>query len=225
MTPHKAKTVFRAILALVIAIALVVAVLAYRQLHYWPFATGSNDFAFLGTTFGMSRQEAERALRRHGAKLMDYHNYKAAQRDPALQPSPFTEFLPSDERDFYELYMPSITMFGADTQAQFEFEKSRLRYVDVSFHDYSQPPTLIPLLVKSLEERYKFTEREDSQHIPGAYTLKFVSGSVTASLWIDLTDPKKQIISLYLSRESDRLRREEERLERDQSAFGAPHKG
>ena len=195
--------------------------LLLATLALWPFSLGSKDEAFLGTTFGMSREEVTRALKKYHAQLVDYDSYMRVSGDYALiHPFDFTPILNSDERDVYSLYMPSIQMFGAVTKAEFEFQRSRLQYVAAHFMNEANSASVVSSLTSALEKHYVFVGRENSKGVPGAYTLHFKSASVAPSLWVNLTDPKKPVIILSILRSSDESDRQKRIQQREQSAFG-----
>jgi hypothetical protein len=209
--------------ALLVGIAVVGFAISFLyNEHYWPFSCGSNDEAFLGTTFGMSRPEVARTLKKHNAQLVSYSEYRSISGDEALinHTIDLTPLLASDERDWYSLYMPSIEMFDATTEAVFEFEHSRLRYVYVHFSNKSKPQSVVDSLTAALQSHYKLAQREESKSVPGAYTLHFQSESVTPLLWVNLTDAQKPITVLSIARPSDDADRQRKIQQRQDSAFG-----
>ena len=204
-----------------LAVACIV-VYKWQQAHLWPFSLGSKDEAFLGATFGMSPEEVSRALGKHGAQLLNYDEYRQNEAVALIDPflPEFKPYLNSDERDFYSKYMPSIEMFGAVVQAEFEFRKSRLDYVTVHFQNVPKSAEVVASVKAALEKHYRFVRREENNNFPGAYSLDFASGSVAPSLWVNLTDPKKPIISVGVRRASAESERRKEIQLREQSAFG-----
>jgi hypothetical protein len=211
------------IAAMLLLIAAIAAFVYYwTQSHRWPFSTGSRDQAFLGTTFGMSQPEVERTLAKHGARLVSYSEYERISSDHLVSRFDFTPLLPSDERDYYDMYMPSIQMFGANTEAEFEFFNSRLIHVSVYFTKYAKTDSVVPTIVTALEQHYTFLTRKEAEQVPGGYSLEFASKGITASLWVNLTDPKKPNLVLYVSRISDASDREKRRQQRERAAFGDP---
>ncbi|MFL6513945.1 MAG: hypothetical protein ACJ8M1_02870 [Chthoniobacterales bacterium] len=168
----------------------------------------------------MSQPEVERTLRKHDARLVSYSEYDSLSSDHLISHFDFTPLLPSDERSYYDMYMPSIRMFGATTEARFEFFNSRLNYVSVNFTKYADTASVVPVIVDALKQRYTFVERKEAEKLPGAYTLEFSSNGVKASLWVNLTDQKKPVLDLNLSRISDESDREKRIQQRERAAFG-----
>lgn len=172
---------------------------------YFPFSSATDDYAFLSTSFGMSVPEAKRSLRKHGAVLTDFETYKSMEAGVLIfSPSSLGAIpLYSEDRtnnSNFTLYMPSIKMFNAVTQAEFEFRNKRLENVGVHFQSesLSDSPSLVENLRQQLQKRYKYISREESAEVPGAYTVMFSKGKVNAEMWVNLIDMKKPIVSVWL---------------------------
>ena len=169
----------------------------WHEARLWPFATGTREQAFLGTTFKMSPPEVRRALKRYGGQLTTYEAYRRAQPDPTIERLDFEALFAEDRTT--SLYMPAIEMYGAKAEAEFVFKENRLSWVDVYFVPISQTAdSLIAKVEGRLREKYKFLDRQESKLVPGAYSLHFASGEVRPSLLVNLTNPKKPIISLTI---------------------------
>ena len=193
--------------AIVVVFALLVILSIFVSLYvcrYFPFSCATGDYAFLSTSFGMSVPEAKRVLRKHGAILTDFQTLKNMEAEVLIfSPSSlipiYSEDRPSNAN--FTLYMPSIEIFNAITQAEFDFRNKRLNGVGIHFQSVSLSETslLVDNLKQHLQKRYKYIGREDSNEAPGAYTLLYGNDKVNAKLWVNLTDKKKPIISIWLS--------------------------
>jgi len=192
------------VLAAVFALAVISAIFASLYVYrYFPFSFATGDYAFLGTSFGMSVPEAKRALRKRGAILTNFQTLKDMEAEVLIfSPSSFIPLYSEDRpsNTNFTLYMPSIKMFNAVTQAEFGFQNNRLSCVGIYFQSeaLSQTMLLVDNLKKDLQKRYKYIGREDSNEVPGAYTLIYGNSKVNAKLWINLTDVKNPIISIWL---------------------------
>lgn len=102
----RAKRIGIAAGVVLLVAALVWTTFELQSARRWPFSTGTRDAAFLGTTFGMSSQEATRALDRFGAALITRDEYKRTEPTRLFIES----FIPLfyDDRDNVTLYMPGI---------------------------------------------------------------------------------------------------------------------
>jgi hypothetical protein len=206
-------------------IIAVAGVVFWREARFWPFATGTHEQAFLGTTFKMSPVEVRRTLKRHGGELITYEAYRRAQPDPAIEQLGFEFVFAEDRGKETSLYMPAIAMYGAKAEAEFNFWKNRLTWVNVYFVPVSQPAESVIATVEGrLREKYKFLDREESKQIPGAYSLHFGAGDVRPSLWINLTNQKKPIISLVIVSSWSEAERNRRLKDREEAALGAPSK-
>jgi len=189
-----------AVFALVVISVMFVFLYIYR---YFPFSCATGDYAFLNTSFEMSVPEAKRALRKHGAILTDFQTFKNMEAEvlifsPSLLIPVYSEDRPSSVN--FTLYMPSIEIFNAVTQGEFDFRNKRLNSVGIHFQSVALSKTslLVDNLKQHLQKRYKYIGREDSNEVPGAYTLIYGNGKVNAKLWVNLTDVKKPIVSIWL---------------------------
>jgi hypothetical protein len=186
----------------------------------WPFATGTNDAAFLSTTFGMSAQEVRRSLVGHHATLLKYDEYRRSGASPMIEVFG-TPVLSEDSAREMTLYMPGIAMVDSKVEAEFEFRDDRLRYVGAYFDPLStKAEALVTRLDGVLRETYQFSGREQSQEVPGAYSLHFASASAKPTLWVNLTDLKKPIILLSILNPRMQADQQQEIEARERAAFG-----
>ncbi len=189
-----------AVFALLVISAIFVSLYVCR---YFPFSCATADYAFLGTSFGMSAPEAKRALRKYGAILTDFETIKTMEAESLiLSPSSFIPLYSEDRpsNTNFTLYMPSIKMFNAVTQAEFSFRNKRLKNVGLHFKSevLSESQSLVENLQQHLQKRYKYIDREESTEVPGAYTLIYANAKVNVKMWVNLTDMEKPIISIWL---------------------------
>jgi hypothetical protein len=192
--------------------------------HYFPFSCATGDYAFLGTSFGMSVPEVKRSLQKHSAILTDFETFKATE--PEILFVFFSSAIPiySEDRTSnanFILYMPSIKMFNAITQAEYGFRNKRLNYVGLHFQSevLSESQLLVENLQQHLQKRYKYIAREESAEIPRAYTLIYGNAKVNAKMWVNLTDMKKPVISIWLSHLPDEVRDISQIKSREDEAF------
>lgn len=203
----------------------------WRESRRWPFATGTNDPAFLSTTFGMSPPEARRALARVGARLLTEAEFRDAERGlrandfdslTIFLPSSFVPLFPEDEQRSLALYMPAVELFGAAARARFEFWDNRLSYVETEIDPISAAGAqeTANTIDRELRKTSTFDRREDSQEVPGAYTLFYVTPRVQPQLWVNLVDPKKPIVILRILHPPTQDARRREVEDRERTAFG-----
>src|SRR5258707_3014436 len=185
--------------ALTLAV-LVVAITTLKEERFWPFATGTSNPAFLGTTFGMSPQEAKRALDKEGAVLATYQEYRRLDGTHETNLFDYLYTSKEEERMHSDLFMPSIELFGSATEARFVFRKEQLESVEIFFKCYtaSNALTLIESVKSNLLGVYQLSEKEDSQYVPGAFNLKYRTTESAANMWVNLTDPKELMVNLFL---------------------------
>lgn len=218
----------RPFIAIVVAIVVTVAGTLWgfelRNAKRWPFSTGTTNVAFLGTTFGMSPQEASRALAGFGAQLLTLEEYRGIEQTPhpALGlPASFVPLFSDDRIDNLVLIMPGIEMFQSKVEAEFHFRHERLQSVSVYFDPVS--PSAAETVVSSVDSRLRaglqLARREESKEIPGAYTLHYVSPSGPPSLWVNLTDREQPIIILTVVDPTRETERRDRIQSRQQSAF------
>lgn len=219
MKPKKSVPIFAAVLVLSLAGFGVYCLWAERL---WPFSTGTNDEAFLGTTFGMSQQEVRRALASHGAQLLTYEDYRMNELEPSIDTFGATPIFSDDRREYTSLYMSSIEMFDSKVEAEFNFRRGRLASVGVHINPiaHSMAESVLAAVESKLRSTYQFSHREDSRDIPGAYTVHFTSPSVTPSLWVNLTDRERPILVLTVVHPTTQLARKREIESRENTAFG-----
>jgi hypothetical protein len=188
----------------------------------WPFSTGTRDEAFLGATFGMSAQEVSRAVAKHGAQLLAYADYRRSEPSPSINRSGFTPLFSDDRKDDSSFFMSSIEMFDSKVEAQFSFRHSRLAsvgvYIDPIAH--SKAESVVAALESKLRTTYQFSGREESPHVPGAYTLHFKSATGIRSLWVNLTTRERPIIILTVTHPTTEMDRKREIQNRERTAFG-----
>jgi len=235
------------LMALLLLVVVFGNVFIYLQENrFWPFSTGTSSPAFLDTTFGMSSQEARRTLQKHGAQLLPFDEYKRVEQTPLIDLFDWLHLYSEDRNQYLELFMPSIEMFDSRTEAQFTFRSGRLESVSVHFGSYGITNALA--VVESVKSHllsvYQVSERDDSEYVPGAYTLKYRSTNTSASLWVNLplqkgqhvnskaggyevlepesnvADPKKQYVVLTIFDSKSQAERRQQLKERERNAFG-----
>lgn len=215
------------IFLVIVVIAAGIAVL--REWHWFPFSAETRDTVFLGCTFGMSPQEVKSILRKQHAELMDYPAFTQAE-PRILGPIPLSEDpdaspLYAEDRKrpgTFSLYMPSMNMFEAACQAQFQFRDNRLTYIVAYFRRHlasrSESQELVDILNRRLKSKYKFVAREEDkrEQFLGVYTLVFSNPGVKATLLVDLRDEMDPQISLHFvdtvkqEERTERIRKREE---------------
>ncbi len=149
---------------------------------YGPFSTGTTHKAFLGTTFGMSIPEVERAL---GRRINGEESEKPIQeraQDWILQVLPLPEH-PSEGR--FEL---PLTLYHIPCKTLFLFKKGKLGRVEVQFESLpaKEGAALVGRLREELEKEYKPAESETSRK--GKPPLVFRKESVEAAIEIFRTE-------------------------------------
>lgn len=98
---------------------------------FWPFTTGTNVRAFLGTTFEMSIPEVQRKLNKKGAKLIDEYSLKKYHPDVKIGDFSYVtdvDFTNSIERNkkIESFYMSPLQLFESEVVAKFSFENKKL---------------------------------------------------------------------------------------------------
>ena len=188
----------------------------------WPFSTGTRDEAFLGTTFGMSPQEVRRAVAKHGAQLLTYEEYRRSEPSPSIDTFGAIPVFSDDRREDSAFYMSSIEMFDSKVEAEFSFRQARLVSVGVHIDPFAhtKPESVVSNVESKLRSTYQFSRREESQEVPGAYTLHFTSPTATPSLWVNLTERERPIIILTVVRPTTQMNRKREIEDREHRAFG-----
>ena len=128
-----------------------------------------------------------------------------------------------DARRDASSYMPSIEMFESRVAAEFGFRDDRLSWVAVHFDPiaHSKSEAVVSTIESVLRSTYRFSSREESQEVPGAYTLHFASASASPSLWVNLTELKKPIIILTVVHPTTQADRKREIENRQRNAFKA----
>lgn len=192
------------------------------EARLWLFATGTRDSAFLATTFGMSPQEVRRSLATYSAQLLSYQEYRRSEPSPNIDTFGFTPLFSDDARRDASLYMPSVEMFESKVEAEFGFRDERLSWVEVYFDPiaHRKSEAVVSTIESGLRSTHRFSGREESQEVPGAYTLHFASASASPSLWVNLTKPDKPIIILTVVHPTTQADRKREIENRQRKAFG-----
>ena len=107
-------------------------------------------------------------------------------------------------------------------EAEFGFRDERLSWVGVYFDPiaHSKSEAVVSTIDSGLRSTYRFSGREESQEVPGAYTLHFASAGASPSLWVNLTKPDRPIIILTVVHPTTQADRKREIENRQQKAFG-----
>ncbi len=216
------RPVLYATAALVVAAVSVLGMNSLHRQRLWPFSTGTASVAFLGTTLGMSPQEAKRALAGQGAQLVSLDEYRRLTAEPNFMIG-LPDAFPWETRG-ESLVVPSIDLFDSRVEAEVRFNESRLYSVSAYFvpTNAARAEGVVWTVDSSLRSAYRVAEsrREESAEVPGAYTLHYGAGDRAASLWVNLTEPDKPIVNLTVvdKRAADAL--EETRRARQRSVFG-----
>lgn len=197
--------------------------------RYWPFCTGTNVPAFLGTTFGMSLPETKRALKQHGTILVNRSKFDNLRQ---LQ-SPSSFFYIPKEKDFiflsdrllqhdYEYwYMPAVEMFDSAVEARFQFYQKKLSVVEVNIFPLNKKksPDIIKKISSVLKEKYSSFHMEPSKEVPGAYSLIFDSTSSKIKFWVNLSKPDSPFLILYIIYKKSQFHDEADLKDREAVAF------
>lgn len=215
--------------AILISVALLALVFAgwgvYRlwDERLWPFSTGTRDEAFLSTTFGMSPQEVRRAVAKHGAQLLTYEDYRRSEPSPSIDTLDAIPVFSDDRREGAAFYTSSIEMFDSKVEAEFSFRQARLVSVGVHIDPIgrTKPESVVSTVESKLRSTYQFSRHEESQEVPGAYTLHFTSPTATRSLWVNLTERARPIIILTVVHSTTKMNRKREIDDREHTGFGA----
>ena len=197
------------------------AITILKENHFGPFATGTKNAAFLGTTFGMSPQETKRALKKEGAQLMNYAEYRSL--DGTYETNLFDYLYPSKEEQqiHADLFMTSIELFDCSTEGRFVFRKDRLESVEIYFKTYtvSDAQKLIDNVKSHLLEVYPTVKTEANKFVPGAYYLRFASEESKATLWVNLTEATNLMVNLFLDDLKGQRERKNQLKQREEKAF------
>lgn len=126
-----------------------------------------------------------------------------------------------DDRDEVTLYMPGIEMFDSKVDADFTFEQDCLSAVSAHFDPIStsKADAVVSAIDSSLRARFQTPTREASKEVPGAYTLHY-SLAGWPSMWVNLTDGDKPIVTLDIVDPIAQRTRHAAVLARQQNAFG-----
>ena len=197
-----------------------------RAERYGPWSTGGDHRAMLGATFEMSIAEVQRATKQ---RLLTCSEALARLRNKDGN-APFEVTLKCDgEWSNYPReqaaraearFMERIEVFGAPAWFELMFFDGRLESMDAHFEPNIDASTKAAEISKELETRgYTLQKREESNDVPGAYSVNYRRPPVTASLWVNLADPKDPIITLFLWDEGFKAQRDSEAAERNRRAL------
>jgi hypothetical protein len=171
----------------------------------------------------MSPQEVRRSLSKHGAQLLSYEDYRRTEPSPSIDTFGAIPVFSNDRSGDASFYMSSIEMFDSKVEAEFSFRQGRLASVGVHIDPavHRNAGAVVATIESKLRGAYRFSHREESQHVPGAYALHFTSSSAVPSLWINLTDSERPIIILTVSHPTIQMDRKREVESREHEAFRA----
>lgn len=199
------------------------------SIKIWPFSTGTNVPAFLGSTFEMSLPETQRILKKSGAQLVDRAVFNELDSEIGRM-KPFVSDL-FDELLFSEdkiakkneqlWYMPSIYMFDSQVVAEFDFYDNKLTSVQVVIYPISKkkiPETINKLLI-IFKSKYKLFNKEFSKDIPEAYSITFKDNSSKIEMWVNLANLNDPAIRLFISYNKDLMENEKNHDKRESTAF------
>jgi hypothetical protein len=169
----------------------------------------------------MSPQEVRRSLAKDGAQLLSYQEYRRTEPSPNIDIFG-TPVFSEDRTRNASLYMPSIQMFDSKAEAEFGFRDDRLAWVTVYFDPIAQSKSeaVVSTIESRLRSMFHFSGREESQEVPGAYSLHFAAPSASASLWVNLTERDKPIIILTVEHPTTQAEIKREIENRQHKAFG-----
>lgn len=194
---------------------------AYRAGQGSTSEVSLNNHIFLGTRFGIGVKETSEALALMNARLLSADEYLAASDIKLLElNTKFISIHPSWEK-WEEYYMPAIILFDSFVEADFNFIDDALVSMGVHFSPFakSKSQTLVDVLDKEFKTKYIFEEREESDTIAGAYTLKYRKNEAIIQLWINLTDSQNPIIIAYIRDDFAKENRDQKRKEVDSRVF------
>ncbi|MBN1209172.1 MAG: hypothetical protein JXB05_30220 [Myxococcaceae bacterium] len=217
------RRVLAVVVVLAVAFAALIAVLYMHDRRLGPFATGTNVKAFLGTTFEMSRQEVERTL---GKRLLSCPDVKSLEGGSL----PIPTFIWQCEAESVDLdlaahewsgFVPDLYVYETQAFGSFQFFDRRLTGVGVHFKPFgvNDGERLIRTVIEAVERSYGPCSREESDSVPGAYTLNCKKPKVNVALWINPSDERSPIVDLRLNYPALHIAFEEARAARDASAL------
>jgi hypothetical protein len=207
-----------------------VIILLLWSYHFWPFTTGTNTPAFLGTTFEMSLSEVQRTLKKSGIQLVNFDTFKKIE--PELSKATFffnqleavpispEDKLANSNNEFW--YMPSIEMFKSQIVAEFLFSEHKLMVIELRIFPFwnVNAVQVTESIINELKKKYKFIQNEPSKEVPGAYSVKLNGNTSNIEFWINLNDPKNPIMTLYIIYNKASTKQREVRIKsREMSAF------
>ena len=226
MPPRKRKSILRIWGTTLAFVALAVFSAYLYANRYWPFSTNTDNPAFLGTTFGMSIQEVRRALHKAGAELLTYEQYKRVDQHGLIRNDvlDIVPFYFEDQNQYVSYVMPSINLFETTAEAEFTFCQQRLDSVSVYFGCYglSNALAVVETLKSHLLNVYQLAEREDSEDVPGAFSLNFISEGSQASLWVNVSDANEQQVNLTLTSSDAQNEKQKKLREREKKVLSTP---
>lgn len=205
------------------AFGALVAVFYMHNQRLGPFATGTTVKAFLGTTFEMSTQEVERTL---GKRLLSCPDVKRLEGGNL----PIPTLIWQCDVEFVDLelaahewsgFVPELYVYETQAFGSFEFFDGRLTGVEVSFKPFGVDASkrLIRTVTEAVERSYGQCSREESDRVPGAYTLNCKKPKVNVTLWINPSGAQPPIVELRLNYPALHVAFEETRAARDASAL------
>lgn len=195
-----------------------------RAERYWPWSTGGENRAMLGATFEMSIPEVQRATKQRLLTCGEALGRLRSKHGDV----PFEvtlncdgEWSPREQAERTEArFIETIEVFETPAWFELMFFDGRLESMSAHFEPYTDASTKAAQISKELESRgYTFAKREDSKEVPGAYSVSYRRGRVTANLWVNLTEPKEPILSLSLWDEGFKEQRDSEAAERNRRAL------
>jgi hypothetical protein len=153
---------------------------------------------------------------------LSYEDYRRTEASPSIDTFGAIPVFSDDRREDASFYMSSIEMFDSKVEAEFSFRQGRLASVGVHIDPIAHPKaeSVVAAVESKLRRTYQFSHREESQHVPGAYTLHFTSASATPSLWVNLTERERPIIILTVAHPTTQMDRKREIEDREHRAFG-----
>ncbi len=183
------------------------AVLIYWSYRHMTISTADNSSAFLQTKFGMSPFQVQKIMEKNSIQLVDRKTFKSLDPEGSriilfFEQSKFVFAEDELKRDETELwFLPSFEMFGSKVSAEFAFDKKKLISVYLVFIplNNNNAADVVENLIEKINYVYQQVGKEASKEVLGAYRIKFRKKSSSATLWVNLTDKNKPIITLGLT--------------------------
>lgn len=141
-----------------------------------PFSTGTSCRALLGTTFGMSVPEVERAL--HRRLTAEHEDVSLAEQAHRW----VLESLPAIAREPQAKYTIPLTVYANPARATFEFEKGQLAKVDLELEspNVSSATELYQTLQNDLAKEYRLAQSEEKSPV-AHYRKELVDATLSKS--------------------------------------------